>query len=285
VQAQRDSCFIGLAEEQKNASLCGKVNRTSSQFSLCMLNVSINTGNESYCLQLNGEDRSSCTMSLAKIGGFSNLSMCNSIGNASERNECVDMYQYNSALKSGAASDCKKLPGTANMTVLSLMLADSVLNSTAMDTQGALLATLNASPRSYCYFSLATHFGNSTLCAQTTGLLDQACLAMISSSGSTTNITNVTSFCSSLKHNFSSNLPMPSGNYSALCMRYVLTDEALSTKNISKCLEITGAQSVYSCITGYATKYLNASYCAYITNSSAQQDCYTTVTLKKNQTV
>lgn len=285
VQAQRDSCFVGIAEAQNNASMCGEANHTGAQYSLCLLNVSMNTGNESYCHLLNGDYRSLCTMDLVRAEGFSNLSMCNSIDNASVRNECGYIYYYNGALKSGTASYCEKLPSAANSTVLSLMTTESVGSSAGIGMQVFLLSTLNVSPQSYCYYRLATLFSNSTLCAQTTGLLNQACFGALAQVNSTANTINMTDVCTLLQGNLSS-LSSGASNLSRLCMPSVLTSEALSTRNISKCLRITIPSFVYSCITTYAKNYSDASYCSYIiNNSSAQQDCYTTVTLSKNRTV
>ena len=288
VQSERDACFVGMAEAENSISVCNEVNHTSAQYSACLNNVSLSTGNESGCQQLNGENQSLCAMNLATAEGFRSLSECSIIDNASLRNECSAVYQYNSALKSGSVRYCMNLTGAPNSTVLSLMLTDSYESTASTSMQGVLFDQLNVSPRGYCYYSLAKQLDNSTLCDQTAGLLNQACLAELLQSNATANTaanaTNATEFCSLLQRNLSSSLPSDLGNFSSLCLHYTLTAEAISTKNISKCLQVGSAPSVDACITSYATDYYNASYCSYIYNSSAEQDCYMTVTLKKNQT-
>jgi hypothetical protein len=290
VQAQRDSCFAGIAEAEKNGSVCGEISRADAQYSQCLLNVSANTGDERYCEMLNGTYRSSCLLDLAKAGEFGSLGMCNITGNESATKECDYMYYYNSALKSGSAGYCAKLPGTVNSTLISLMATNSVTSTAGGIMQDlACSSTFNVSPQSCCYYNLAALTHNSTLCAQTSGTLNEYCLGAANMQvNSTSNSVNTTDVCSLLQGGHGSSSPFP-GNLSSLsgslCTSAMLINEALSTKNISKCLRINTASFEYSCVADYAKNYSNPSDCfTYIANSSAQQDCYMTVTGNTNRT-
>lgn len=273
-QAQRNSCLADIAEAQSNVSLCGEIDHTSTVYSQCVLNVSRSTGNESYCQLLNGAYQSACAFGFAKARGFSNISSCYNISNSSMKNECIYLYYYSSALTSKDTHYCSLLPNTTNYTVLSLMLSENITNSTGLGIQQFAYSVLNASPQDYCYYSIATLTGNRTACSLTTGLLSEVCNATFVHANYTINMTNATSVCASAPSYLKS-----------LCISGFLTSEAIGTRNISKCLQISSMLYQYTCITSYATKYTNASYCSYIGNSSIQQDCYIDVASgKTNQT-
>ena len=270
-QEQRYSCLVGVAEAENSISLCNEVNSTSAFYSQCVLNVSMNTGNESYCQLLDRSNQSSCTFSLARAGMFSSMALCNSISNQSMEKECDYMYYYGGAVRSGSSSDCAYLPNETNYTVMSLMLSGNFTNYT--DEVPALYAAMNTSPRNYCYYDLSMRTDNSTGCLQVSGMLGTACSAIFAHPTNETaaaNMTNATALCALATSQYS--------GFGDLCIGTTLTSEAISTMNVSKCLDIPSISYEYSCITSYAVKYTDSSYCSYISNSTVEQQCYMSVT-------
>lgn len=270
-QEQRYSCLVGVAEAENSISLCNEVNSTSALYSQCVLNVSMNTGNESYCQLLDRSNQSSCAFSLARAGMFSSMALCNSISNRSMEKECDYMYYYGGAVRSGSSSGCAYLPNETNYTVMSLMLGGNFTDYT--NDVSASYAALNTSPRNYCYYDLSIRTDNSTGCSQVSGVLGTICsttFAHMNATIAAANTTNATALCALAASQYSS--------FGDLCIGTVLTSEAISTMNVSRCLDIPSMQYEYSCITTYAIKYTDSSYCSYIDNSTVEQQCYMSVT-------
>jgi hypothetical protein len=269
-QEQRYSCLVGVAEAENSISLCNEVNSTSTFYSQCVLNVSMNTGNESYCQLLDRSNQSSCAFGLARAGMFSSMAPCNSIGNRSMEKECDYMYYYSSAVRSGSSSDCAYLSNETNYTVMSLMLGGNFTGYT--NEVPASYVAMNTSPRNYCYYDLAMRTDNSTGCSQVSGVLGTACSAAFAHMNATTaaNTTNATALCALAASQYS--------GFGDLCIGTVLTSEAISAMNVSRCFDIPSIQYEYSCITTYAIKYTDSSYCSYIDNSTVEQQCYMSVT-------
>ena len=147
-QDERYSCLEGIAEAEGNISLCNELNSTSAYYPDCVLNVSMSTGDESYCQLLNYTDQSSCEFNLSEARKFSSLALCNSIRNKTVGLECTYLHYYGSALKSGSMANCSFLPNVTNYTVMSLML-NSNLTSYANGMR-VEYASLNTSPRNFC---------------------------------------------------------------------------------------------------------------------------------------
>ena len=265
-QSQKYSCIVAVAESQRNASACSGVDSTNPLYSQCVLNVSNSTGNENYCNLLNAAYKSQCIFGFAKAGGFGSMGMCDSISNGSLRNECVYLNYYNSALSSRNATYCRLLPSFINYTLLSLMVSANASGSSNFGGQQFAYSAINATPQGYCYYQLAAITNNKIMCAFTTGVLNEVCTASFAHANTTLNITNIATLCSAAPSYFQS-----------LCINGVLTTQAIRARNISKCLQVS-SQYQPTCITQYAIKYVNASYCSYIVNSTLQGDCYISVT-------
>jgi len=165
------------------------------------------------------------------------------------------------------------LPNKLNSTVLSLMLTESAGNSTSLEALQSAAFAINASPKDYCYYSIGTRSGNRTACSLATGMLGTLCNSTPAYSNSTSNAINMSLFCSTVPSEFIS-----------LCTSEVLTSQAIGSKNINKCLQISSIPYQYACITSYAEKYLNASYCSYISNSTMQEECHMSATMGANNT-
>ena len=267
-QDQRYSCLVNIAEVKDNISICNEVNGTSAYYPQCVLNVSMGTGDASYCQLLNYTDQSSCVFGLAKTGKFGSMALCSSIRNKSVENECAYLHYYSGALKSGSAANCSFLPNETNYTLMALMLSSNLTSNT--NGMESSYAALNTSPRNFCHYYVSILTGNSMGCSQVSGMLNDACTGAFMQSNSTMNITNVTAFCATATSQYS--------GLNDLCIGGLYTSEAIGDMNISKCMQIPSAQYVYDCITSYATKYADASYCSRIMNNTVEQQCYISVT-------
>ena len=265
------SCIEYIAKAQRNVSLCGEIGRASAAYSECVLNVSASTGNESYCQLLNGTYRTSCLWDFAEASGFGGTGSCYNMTNASTKNECLDMHYYNSALNSNSSHYCSMLPNTVNSTVLSTMLNEGAGNATSFEMQAAAYA-INDTPEDYCYYSIATRSGNRSVCSLATGMLGALCNSTFTYANSTPSAIDTSSLCSAAPSDFR-----------IICTSNFLTSQAIGSKNISKCLQISQMPYQYACITSYAEKY-NESYCSYIGNSTMRDECQTSAIMGANRT-
>jgi hypothetical protein len=261
----RDSCIEGIAELTSNITLCTQVTAAGDRAD-CVFNISNSTRNIGYCALVGAPYNSTCAYNIASRDRFASEQDCALIENATLRSECMYLYYYGSAMASKNASYCAALPGKVNMSLLSaIFMVNSSLSSQLME-----LSMLNATPQSYCYYNLAVLTPNRSLCAFTSGFMNTLCNATLSSPAQSANITNETA-CNYVP-----------AEWKPACEFWMLSAQAISKRNASLCMQIStvtviGMQDQYSCISSLAEKYGNASYCAYISNSTVEQDCVMSV--------
>lgn len=270
----RYSCMASIAEQTLNATLCTTINDTSLS-SACVMSISNSTRSAQYCSLLGSPDNSTCIYNIASTDGFANSSICGRIYDPALSSSCTYQSYFADAMSGLNASKCALLPNENNMTLLSSLASSSnLLGATSMEFQ-----LLNATPRTYCYYNLAQQTNDGGLCNFTSGNLYSLCNSSIASAAaaSSPNATNLTSA------NLTSCSLMPS-YIKPLCELGIASAIAISTKNASICLQISSEQYQNSCITSLASKYLDASYCALIANSTAQQACEFSATYGGNST-
>jgi hypothetical protein len=263
-----DSCITGIAESVSNVMLCGQ-DSSAGYRTACILSISNSTHDAEDCALVGAPYNSTCVYDVESSLGFPSAQGCTPIENATLRHECTYLYDYGYAAASGNAGYCAALPYARNMTLLSAMLTGTNTSS----SQLMELSVINATPQNYCYYRLAVQTHNSNLCNDTSGFINQLCekalSGVVAPPNATANMTNVTA-C----------LKVPS-DLRVACEYGMLSAEATSSKNISKCMQIaniTGSPLYqYSCITTFATHYDEQSYCSYISNSMVEQECVISV--------
>lgn len=268
-------CIATVAENRKNVSICSMINSSNPQYNNCIERVSYLDNNVNECLLIKGANESECAFSIAREDGFTSINYCNSIANSSQKSLCSNIYYYNTGVLSSTPSYCAELPDVSNSTLLALLVSKDNTNQTESTSFNFLAAsTLNVSPRSYCYYSIARSTQNRALCALATGAISSECYDSFNVTNST-QITNVSSLCASA----------PS-YLKALCSYSVFTEKALAEQNVSACLVIANKTYVDTCIVQLAARYKDGSYCTYINNTdTAQQACYSSASLNISTTI
>lgn len=264
----RDSCIAGIAERMSNITMCSQVVSQQDMVG-CVVSISNSTRNITDCALAGAPYDSTCAYSIAKEDGFTRVSDCEKIANATLSTECTYLYDYSKAAATKNASYCAALPNARNMSLLSAIFATNNINS----SQAIQFSLVNATPQNYCYYNLALKTPNIGLCNFTSGYMNSLCKASFSTAIKGENLTNET-VC-----NYA-----PKGAQS-LCKYGVLSTLAISERNVSRCLQIinvTVPQYQYSCISSLAIRYNDSSYCNYISNSTVAQGCVMSVAYEKD---
>ena len=272
--AQSSACIANVAEQRNNVTICGTINTSSSYYSNCVLNVSYALGRIDYCTQLRGENESDCAYALAKKDGFSRLSDCNAVNDPMKNQLCNYIYDYAVAQSSGRPSYCADLPNVTNNTMLNAIVSKNYTNQSALSFNYLQYLTANVTPRSFCYYRLASLFSNQSYCRDVAGTLSQVCYDSFSSaqpaSNSSTSFPNYTQQIANVSYACAG----APAYAQSLCRFGMYTEFALSQKNATYCFNIQNTTYKYSCIAELAAKYNDSSYCNYIQqNLTAQQAC------------
>lgn len=260
-QSSSYQCMTSIAEAQRNVSGCERVNRNDASYDTCVENVSYERNNATMCSLLSGNNQSTCAYSVAKENGFSGIAYCNAIDNTSQKALCDSIYYYGAAQQSLSPTYCGYLPNEDNGTLLTTIVSKDYTNQQASNFSYLSLSQLNITPRDYCYYSIATESENQSVCNFASPSISQLCRESFSANSTAiTNVTNATTICASA----------PS-EVQGLCLYGVYTDAAISSKNVSYCMQITNATYQNSCIVDLVSKYKESSYCNLIANNDTEQ--------------
>lgn len=259
-----DQCFYAVALAHSNASACSSI---SSQYlaSRCVSNVSVSSGNALDCTPLPEPDKSACSYAVAKSLGFPSLEACNGIANASVSLTCESMYYYNAALATANLSYCSRIPEQPDSAALNAMMSTSSSDQENM----ALYNYYNITPRGYCYSKVAYITGDRQACSSLQTADASLCLSAFAASNySSMNLSTLKGYCSN-----ASSYP----EVQEACVDSVTLYGAVSTKNVTACLEMNQTGLQYTCVVDIATRYNDASYCSYLNGTSAQSSCQMSV--------
>lgn len=266
----RYSCIATVAESLSSASICNGINSTNYLYANCILNITKRTGSIAYCSMLHAPLASSCIYSVAVQQKFSNISTCYSIANSTLMGSCIGAHYYDVAVMHGSASTCDLVPNASSPSVLGAILSQG--GNLSNPEQYLVYSSINISPRSYCYFKIATLTYNKSICSSTTGILSTICndtLAHVNASSSY----SLSTACNSVP-----------GYLQGLCSLGLDTQLALTSKNVSYCNALQTSSYRYSCISTLAAKLGNSSYCSYIANATQSQACVVSAVAKPNST-
>jgi hypothetical protein len=260
----KNQCVSDIATETSNAAACSLINSTSAYYPSCVTAVSLELKNATYCSTLPAQDDSNCTYGVANLTGFSSLSICGDIPNASKSSGCADRYYYNVAISHRDVAYCSYEPSAPNSSTLSYMIgaASGILGLSANYT--ILLHYLNTTPRSFCYYSMATLNYNQSLCSSTAGEISLLCNYNFNKVivNTSLNLTNESYICSKV--------PSYAQN---ICRYSFLSYAAIKNRNYTDCEQISNLSYQYNCIAAIAIKYHDNEYCAFISNSTARGAC------------
>lgn|GEM_PF-3322403 len=296
----RYSCLYSLAVSTKNSSICGSVAEPLSdecysnvaELTLdpgkctgiadynmaysCVLWIANKTDSYRACDKLSGSFASSCIESLASERD--NATACNAITNQTEEELCSSGIYLGDASMMKNASYCALVQDTDNQNQVSRMvsLAQKVLQSEA----GQSLGFGNLGPLQYieesgggysskevCYLSAAAASNNASSCYMISNeTLRDLCntygYQQTTSSNATQNATVPMDLCAG-----------ESGANLTSCEALSNIVEAVTSKNLTKCADITDSLLEYQCYTSMAYAYNDTTYCGYIQNATANQAC------------
>ncbi len=258
-------CAANVAEHYSNQSACDLISNGTYRYQ-CTLNVSLHEGSPAACATL-GSYSSPCYYSFAKQDRFSNVTLCGLISNTTDGAYCNAVSDYNLAVSTGNLSYCAPVPNSADNNLLFLLLNYSA--SGVNDTNYLYYAYYNFTPRSYCYFNLALKYNNSAACNTIGGTIGSICDGALAERSSLVNSTQAFNLTSALLSCYA--IP---ASLQTVCKTAAYTNAAVLYDNVSLCNSIQDQSDSYSCIDTVAQHYNDTSYCAYITNSTAQALCY-----------
>ncbi len=263
-----DTCAIAVESATGSASACSAISNASQYKYECVLDAARSLRNVSYCAMLMRPQMDQCVYAIAQAENFSEPSMCGTISNASLRTMCTSVVDYRDAIEYGNATYCEMLPASSNATILATMLGNSSdAFSTAFDYN-----EIGGTPRDYCYSQVALATNDSLLCSSIASSDARSeCSGSLAYRSSQLNTTNITRFC----HN-SSLTRMNSTlvkEFAPVLKLACTTSNAIVSKNVTVCNELSNTTQQYSCIISYAHDLNDTSVCSLITNASESQAC------------
>ncbi|MDE1856054.1 MAG: hypothetical protein KGH49_02355 [Candidatus Micrarchaeota archaeon] len=266
IQGQsQGSCYSAVAVATRNASMCSNSGSNQS-VSGCIIAVANYTSNPNLCASVPKGYADGCYSELAvKMGSFGTCAM---IANGTIRAACSSALDINTAFSSINASICKNASASADRTFLSYVfnmtrkVFDSPNQTVLTELSSiAFLPGQNYSAHDLCYAAVAYRAGTTSPCIGAGQSAQALCTyAAQNYTSQSLNYTQLLSSCKALQ------------KYSTQCTQYVLLSEAINTKNTTICASLPQQMS-WSCYDSLASTYKNATYCGYITNSSANSDC------------
>lgn len=270
-------CYINLAESTQNESLCAKaylINQTSG--GECSLNVANATSDYSICNTLSEPYRDTCLLKAATKS--SDPQLCAMISNGNSMAVCSSSIAIGRAYYTSNASDCAIVSNSLDkrliqnvITNTSGVFSHAVGNVSTLISEFAVLPNQNVSSRDLCYTILASKLGNSSYCSNTGPQAEKLC--GVAANQTTKNYSSNNMNFTALLNNCQLT------QYQSYCTTYVLLDEAVLTKNVSICAGFPTYTS-WQCYESIAKNYNNATYCSYITNSTANSACLLSLNIK-----
>ncbi len=281
-QNLRYSCYLGYAEQNGNASICTMMN--GYEEAECIDTIAVQTGNIATCRLINGSamnacisgmgistnnitaceqaGNQSCVFEVAKDGNFSNAQYC-SLMNESNGDICKTVYWFRTAEQSQSSAPCKNIPSNASLSDLAYFEA-----ANQSFQYLSLSAYYNITARDLCYIKIAALSKNESICGMLQGNASKICEAnfQVNKTGNATiNIStgNPEELCKGM-----------SGTEKENCIGSIYAYRAISTGNVSICLDNNLYNMTDICIFSVAQKWKNESDCAYIKSQMLYSECY-----------
>lgn len=265
--AYADSCYIQVAEKSGNSGTCNSI-QNASVLGLCVSTLAVANNDSSAC-RLAGEPlASSCEEKIALR--LNNQSICSSISNSSLSIACGSIINTRLALLARNAGYCTNVTDLTDKNITGMIIQNLTAGSEmggnaqykALESTIYLLPNVTYTARDYCYTALAAQLTNSALCANV-------------SAGEATNVCELQSGAyANTTENFTSALAACSyaGTFSKQCVQSVTLAEAVRTRNVTLCSQLQNGLDA-SCFSLLASTYMNATYCSYISNATAESSC------------
>ncbi len=289
-----DSCVYNIALNTSNASVCTEISTAGGQDS-CIYAVANKTDSYALCSKLNSTAETSCLSHFASR--LANVSLCNGIENSTADSICVSAAEISSVYMTSNALECALVSNSTTVaTVNSIALYSGVYDyntsakvqnssSLVLGVQSPLgymqfLPNVTYSARDLCYLYISYKSNNSAYCSEiSNSTILGLCTGFLQQNATTRNTTKTVNVSSSSAANSIMNYTQISAVVCANstlsvqeCNSLVVISEAVKTRNASVCTAL-GGLSGYSCYGALAKVYDNASYCAYITNTSFNSAC------------
>lgn len=270
-QPYRNYCYLGIAVNGSDATLCGKINSTALG-NQCYIRIANRTGNTQICGMANASAGSACYYGMAvKIG---NDTACASVYGADGQAQCNDTIKFNDALRTDNATFCSRISSNDNTQASQSILQNSSIGSYAqlgmnisqlMDLMVFYNQSIGA--RDICYASIAYESLNRSQCASISNAnLGDFCYSNLNTSkkavatNSTFNLTALYNTCTGSSAQIDS------------CRYTYMAIAALQTGNLSMCKSIPQNYSS-TCFYYLAKKYNSTKYCSYISNATLSSAC------------
>ena len=154
-------CMLAVAINYSDINYCKTIPNASIKFG-CISSISLSENNPSYCNYLNGSMYDQCIYNSAKAVNFTNYSLCNELGNLSQKNTCLSVYYFRLTYKSGN-NYCNYITNKPNYSILYNMVYFT--NQSLISINNAYEYTYyNVTPYAYCISYVAYKSNNQNLC-------------------------------------------------------------------------------------------------------------------------
>ncbi len=272
-----NSCYITIAEETKNSSVCyktGSANGTAA----CVVYIANATDSYRLCNGLSATYRDSCIGSMAIRDR--NPDLCAQISNRSNGTICSSAINLSEALRSGNASRCSGVENTTDINTTLAILGQSGIDSYSRAYSNVsnylVYATFFGNnqfgSRDFCYLAVATQARNRSMCSDiSNSTLQESCVVAMLQPVQVSNslIYNAINYGQLAGICSNSNL---SAGAAENCSNFITIVKAINTKNTTLCATLALNFS-YECYAELAAQYYNASYCNYINNLTLSNAC------------
>ncbi len=307
MQQNKDSCLSYLASQTRNVSVCGYMSRQSADYCYadvakltsnasactmisnqsetygCVFGIANSTGSYSTCSYLKGEQREYCIEEVATELG--NVTACSSL-NSSGAQVCTSAIYLGMAKSGENATYCAQVSNNTDQGSVASILALSGAyagSSANMTLESALNPVeylqgngYGFSARDLCYITVASSARNPAACAMISNTTLEGICNQSTYGPARPNLNQSSALPSTLCSQYAGQ------NYSS-CNDIMAITEAVSTGNASFCASINYSQHRYLCYAAMARDYNSTSYCGYISNSSANQECIQNINYNMTQ--
>ncbi len=270
--ASSDYCYASVARLTENASVCTMISGQNETYD-CVFGIANATGAYATCSYLGGSQKAYCIEHLAESLG--NVTACSTL-NSSDAQICSSAIYFDRASSGDNATYCALVSNTTdqNITASILALSGAFAGPSGNMTLGLALGGAGYlqnggngfAVRDLCYMEVATALKSPAECARISNATLLSACNQSAYGGAVANFTGngtlPSSFCSQYV-----------GQNVSSCNNIISITEAISTKNASYCADINYTLSRYQCYAAMARAYNSTSYCGYISNSSANQEC------------
>ena len=270
-QVYSNYCYLGIAKNSSDVSLCGKINSTELG-NQCYMQMANRTGNAQICGMVNGNGSSGCFYMMAIKN--SDVKVCASVIGSEGQAQCNDTIIFNKALQTQNATLCSDITSNFNTSMSDGILQNSSIGSYAQIGLNisqfidlAVFYNQSIGARDMCYASVAYESLNRSYCGKIeNSYFSNLCYSALNQ--------NKTSSAGNATANFTALYNTCTGTPQEIdaCKYTYMSLEALQTGNLSICKGIPQNYSA-TCFYYLAKKYNSTVYCGYISNSTLSSSC------------